>query len=395
MIRGKENCTLTVKVSRAHLTRDAREEITSRRALWGTEVYSDDSDVVAACIHGGWIRGEWPEESIDVSLLDLDQGPNSAAAADLRNTAAKGNKRTSAASTDANQQQQQQQQHLLVLDSPPATGPMHVPPNRDLHVTLLVLPRLERYASMARYGMQSREWGAAHGDAAAGQPPLGSRHDGLSFKVMALRWVANGSQPQDRVRGKARRDRINKALREIESGGPAWVVNGKAPAPPGQQHVVGIVGGGGLGERGKEREASRDGSAAVAVQAGGGTGWWKPVHKAGSEGDKENRPAVESIEIEPVQDSAAGPEVVMELEPEPEPEPARERERLPVEPAPGGVEKVKEGEGEKVEEVASAGQGGDKQGSGTEEKQASPVSAVNSSVPALAAEPTVAATAEA
>jgi phenolic acid decarboxylase len=73
LIEGKENCTLTMKIGKEHLIPASREEITSRRALWGTDVYTDDSDVIAACIHAGWIRGEWSDD-VDVSMLGLDEG---------------------------------------------------------------------------------------------------------------------------------------------------------------------------------------------------------------------------------------------------------------------------------------------------------------------------------
>src|SRR5580700_2886482 len=59
---GRENCTYTIRIPRVHLTSVSRQEITSRRAVWGTDIYTDDSDIIAACIHSGWVRGEWPED---------------------------------------------------------------------------------------------------------------------------------------------------------------------------------------------------------------------------------------------------------------------------------------------------------------------------------------------
>lgn len=190
MIKDNENSTLTVKVSRAHLVQHAREEITATRAVWGTDVYTDDSDVIAACIHGGWFRGEWPGD-VDTAMLDLEIPPTKPA---------KG--RGGAAPAAVNGKGPQD-----TLTVPPATGPMQVPPNRDLHVTLVVLPNLIKYHSTTRFGITSREWGGSYN----GRKSI---HDGLSFKVLEVRWV-DGAAPQSRLRGKGRRERIRKELEEI------------------------------------------------------------------------------------------------------------------------------------------------------------------------------------
>lgn len=186
-ISNNENSTLTVKVPRAHLTPAAREEITSRRAIWGTDVYTDDSDVVAACIHAGWIRGEWGED-VDPDLLDL-----------RKSTSSKSQNRAPPASTE--------EKHHEVLTSPPATGPVQVPVGRDLHVTVLILPSLEKYTGSTRFGISSREWGGVYNGHR-------SEHDGISFMIWSIRWV-DGAAPQSRLRGRARRERIHKAMSEV------------------------------------------------------------------------------------------------------------------------------------------------------------------------------------
>jgi hypothetical protein len=150
---------------------------------------------------------------------------------------------------------------LMVLSEPPKTGPMPVPENRDLHVTLLILPRLQKYASTTRFGIKSREFGGPVGDEEAHQRAI---HDGISFMVTGLRWVTNGAAAQNRLRGKARRERIRKALAEVEMT-PAWIarpaMNGTSTAESGPAIM--------------EKEA--------------GLGWWKQnSSKTPSEGDKEN-----------------------------------------------------------------------------------------------------------
>lgn len=191
LVGGNENCTLLVKIPRVHLTPSAREELTARRSIWGTEVYTDDSDVVAACIHDGWIRGEWGDD-IDASLLDLNQPT----------TKPRKSKTVAAADPAAS---------LEVLTSRPE-APVPIPVDRDLHVTVLILPALEKYSGMTRFGMTSREWGAQQSSTTL---PLGHKpHDGISFAIHSVRWV-DGAAPVGRLRGRARRDRIRKAMGEV------------------------------------------------------------------------------------------------------------------------------------------------------------------------------------
>lgn len=275
LIEGKENCTLTMKIGKEHLTPAAREEITSRRALWGTDVYTDDSDVIAACIHAGWIRGEWPED-VDVSMLGLDEGYSVSDVPQL--LSARGN----AAAKDAAKQAQSAPSPLTVLTEPPKSGPMPVPPNRDLHVTLLVLPRLEKYASTTRFGIRSREFGGVVGAAGEpGEPRQRAVHDGISFMVIGLRWVTHGAALQGRLRGKARRERMRKVLAEVEKI-PAWIT-GRMP-----QDAV------------RNENEQRDGS----------LGWWKQgVSKPPSEGDKENLNRRETPLQEQQQESQQGGEI--------------------------------------------------------------------------------------
>lgn len=191
MIKNKENCILTVKVARIHLSSIAREEITSRGYLWGTDVYTDDSDVVAACIHSGWIKGEWAED-VDNSVLDIDQGVTD-----------KRRKKPANSTVDL------ESEDLII--APPPSGPMSIPAQRDLHVNVLILPRLVKYYSSTRHGISSREFGGDYGH-------RHSVHDGISYMIKSVRWVENGAQPQARLRGKARRERMRKAMREVKWG---------------------------------------------------------------------------------------------------------------------------------------------------------------------------------
>jgi hypothetical protein len=167
---GNENCTFTVRVPRFRIDTSHREEICARRALWGTGVYTDDSDPVAAAIHSGYIRGEWSED-IDVSMLDLEFKDGYHHAAQPANGASDGRPRI-----------------------PPLP-----PGDKDLHITLLVLPRLERYESTLMFGLKSRAWD--------------STHDGMSFKVDRIDWVDEGSTRGEERSGAARRKRLRHMMR--------------------------------------------------------------------------------------------------------------------------------------------------------------------------------------
>lgn len=167
----RENCTFTVRVPRFRIDHAHREEICARRALWGTGVYTDDSDPVAAAIHSGFIRGAWGDD-VDESMLDLEikdtyqHAPPPKADVDGKN------------------------------DSP-AKGPRlpPIPPaDKDLHITLLVLPRVAQYDNTLMFGLKSRKWDG--------------RHDGMSFKVHAVDWVDEGVGRGEERNGEARRKRL-------------------------------------------------------------------------------------------------------------------------------------------------------------------------------------------
>lgn len=166
---GKANCTFTVRVPRFRIDASHREEICARRAVWGTGVYTDDSDPVAAAIHSGYIRGEWGED-VDINMLDLEFKDG--------------------------------YRHALPPPDVPEGEPQ-IPPvpvaNKDLHITLLILPRLERYEATLMFGLKSRAWDGTH--------------DGMSFKVERIDWVDEGSTRGEERSGAARRKRLRNMMR--------------------------------------------------------------------------------------------------------------------------------------------------------------------------------------
>ena len=178
----KENCTFTVRVPRLYLTQDRREEICERRALWGADIYTDDSDPIAVAIHSGWLRGAWDEEEdFDLSVFNLGDTEDGAKAKALELSKSK--------------------DPVITISEPPP-APMYPVHNRDLHITLLILPRLVSYASHAAHGIMSREWK--------------TKHDGMSFKIEKIAWVDEKAGKGEERGGEARRKRL-RALEELKN----------------------------------------------------------------------------------------------------------------------------------------------------------------------------------
>jgi len=181
---GKENCTFTIRVPRLYLQKDEREEICQRRALWGSEIYTDDSDPVAAAIHGGWIRGEWGED-IDASMLEPE--PLEAPA-------------------DESEEKKEAAQTQMTLTSPPTT-PMEPIKDKDLHITILILPTLQSYTGLVLHGIRSQSWT--------------TKHDGLSYKIEKIEWVDEKASRGEERGGEARRKRLRTLMdrRSMDVGG--------------------------------------------------------------------------------------------------------------------------------------------------------------------------------
>ncbi|KAK5710696.1 hypothetical protein LTR15_012852 [Elasticomyces elasticus] len=205
LFEGKENCTFTVRVPRFYLASSeerekegegsALEEVCKRRQLWGSEVYSDDSDVVAAAVHSGWIRGDFGKMNADIDKLCGDESEEVEVNGDVPST---------------------------MLKRP--TRPVKVPQERDMHVTLLILPPLQGYRGTMAHHLRSRDWEGTH--------------DGMSFSVLRIDFVDEGMGGRYVERGitaRKERMRIEEARRrEAVEGLLMFAMGGRA-----------IIGGGG------------------------------------------------------------------------------------------------------------------------------------------------------
>lgn len=151
---GKENCTFTVRVPREYLKFGGVEpsyfeEICKRKQLWGSEVYTDDSDVVAAAVHSGWLKGDFGELNEDLRTL---------------------------CDNDSEREDEVEEVPLTLLKKP--RRPVRVPDGHDAHITVLILPPLDKYTSSNQHHILSRDWGGR-----------GVSHDGMSFMIERIEFV--------------------------------------------------------------------------------------------------------------------------------------------------------------------------------------------------------------
>jgi hypothetical protein len=100
------------------------------RKIWGTDVYTDDSDILAACIHSGWLRLG--------STAPLFGAPQ----AELPHR---------------RKRRRRAMRH------------------RSLRITIVVAPKLVKYEGSLRAGVRSRSWG--------------SSHDGVSYAIESVELV--------------------------------------------------------------------------------------------------------------------------------------------------------------------------------------------------------------
>ncbi|KAF2172875.1 hypothetical protein M409DRAFT_49390 [Zasmidium cellare ATCC 36951] len=173
VFQEQENCTFTVRVPRYYLSPSepgsdrtpSLEEICRHRQLWGTEIYTDDSDVVAAAVHSGWIKGDFGDYNDDLHEVG-----------------------------DDNPEPNDDQTVTLSLPARPGR-PVKVPPGHDAHITVLVLPPLQSYAATNQHHILSRDWKEAH--------------DGMSYMIHSIDFVDEGASSRFMERSAAaRKNRI-------------------------------------------------------------------------------------------------------------------------------------------------------------------------------------------
>lgn len=165
------NCIYTINVSKTWLQDSERRMICASRNLWGSGIYTDDTDPVAAAMHMGWIKPAF--HNIDETLLQKiihDQNPKVDISKDLK----------------------------------PPSKPIEIPKSGGLRITCVVMPLLEHYEESARFGIRSRSWP----ETAAGAP-----HDGVSFSILKVEAVETGREERRMGRtGVSKRARLREQL---------------------------------------------------------------------------------------------------------------------------------------------------------------------------------------
>ncbi|KIY00300.1 uncharacterized protein Z520_03985 [Fonsecaea multimorphosa CBS 102226] len=172
------NCTYTIKVSSMWLQQKERNLIGCEQYLWGSGIYTDDSDPVAAAMHSGFIQSAHIEDTLLNRLID-EQNPR-------------------------------------IEGLPAPDKPVPVPEGKDLHITLVVLPQLESYADSVRFGIKSRSWPEPSAETLAEhQAP----HDGVSFMVLKTQFVDDGVMNRRLGRtGEEKRKRLREELADRQRG---------------------------------------------------------------------------------------------------------------------------------------------------------------------------------
>lgn len=169
------NATFTIHVSKTWLQDRERRIVCSTRNIWGSGVYTDDSDPLAAAMHMGWIKPAFA--NIDETLLQKivhDQNPKVEISKELK----------------------------------PPSKPLELTKGRDLKITCVVMPLLERYEDTARFGLKSRAWP----EVADGAP-----HDGVSFSILKVELVEIGAEERRMGRtGQSKRARLHAQLLQRE-----------------------------------------------------------------------------------------------------------------------------------------------------------------------------------
>ncbi|GAA5896721.1 uncharacterized protein JCM6883_006992 [Sporobolomyces salmoneus] len=139
------------------------------RQIWGTDIYTDDSDVLGMLVHSGWVRLARRERKLRAGekgageeairrAKERIEGPEKKRKKVSRvvNEVAQHPSAAEGTKTKENEEEE---------DTP-------TPPPKNLLVTLGIVPALVRYQGMERGGLRSRNWG--------------NGHDGVSLKVEAV-----------------------------------------------------------------------------------------------------------------------------------------------------------------------------------------------------------------
>lgn len=129
----------------------------SRRKLWGTDVYTDDSDLLCICLHSGWLRLlPPPSSSIPSTTTAKSTSPPTSAIAG-----------PTTMDLDSTKADEKGPEKLSIPVGEKRSG--------SIIVRMVVAPTLLRYQSSIRQSLKSRNWG--------------NGHDGVSLMIESIGFV--------------------------------------------------------------------------------------------------------------------------------------------------------------------------------------------------------------
>lgn len=122
------------------------------RKLWGTDVYTDDSDIIAMCLHAGWLQGP--------VLQDVPSyvPPGKAMLRWRQMTQAYADQGLELESAD----KPKQIGNIDDIESKTTSRSERLSSTADLSVMIRIAPKLIAYKGSQRSGVQSRNWGNGH-----------------------------------------------------------------------------------------------------------------------------------------------------------------------------------------------------------------------------------------
>lgn len=222
-------CKFQVRIPAEFLTH--ANPAVMRDCVWGTDIYTDDSDIVSMLIHSGYYKpvdapeGAWKVEESQT------------------NESTEGNENEVKVEKDS--ETKEQDKSRIISLSPPtipfvtatASSDLDTTPSQDAIVTLRVLPKLARYGSSKRNGLKSRGWGTGHeGESLVIETVQ------LAPRGTVIRQGANWGKGCSRKSGRPVRSVSNVVLRPVANIDPAVGAFGKLqrPATP-SSNVSGMV----------------------------------------------------------------------------------------------------------------------------------------------------------
>jgi len=192
---GRGNCIFQIRIPRRYLYERQRAEVCKRRWLWGSDVYTDDSDILAVLVHLGKIPPVLPD-GVEPELVlaaqpgvmedrDKEVGRRGNKAAGKGKSMVNGSSGTGVLATTSMDK---------INGVPPvganSTSSGYLNINKDIIVDILILPPLEKYSSTVRNAIKSRSWT--------------KQHDGMSYMVSEVKTAEPG---EAEGRGKSMRKR--------------------------------------------------------------------------------------------------------------------------------------------------------------------------------------------